>query len=424
MLLLARFPRSSQSAGMFKLTGILLLAWLGAFAAPNREIPSPAGPGAVGAAFATAPDGTVYLSWLEPAGGEAWALKFSRYDPARRGWEAARLIDRGEDWFINWADFPQLAISRDGRLTAVWFVNNPAHHAMAMTDEAGHHGPGYRAIYSQSADGGLTWSPTLPVSDEAIPTEFAALQPLADGRVLAAWLDGRARARGQDRQTLYARVLGASGPDVLVDDRVCDCCQLSFIPEDDGALLVYRARTADEVRDMRIVRFDGQRWHPPAPLHDDGWKIAACPVNGARLAAHPGRTVAVWFTAAADRARVLAAGAAPDGRFAAPTRLDLGRPQGRVDCLALPDGTTLATWLEHTGPEQGTVAGIYARLIRPDGSVSPAVILAASTTARAGGFPRLARAHDGNLLLAYTIDGEPSRVATLLLSPETLSLSP
>lgn len=382
------------------------------------EIPSPTGPGAMGAAFATAPDGTVYLSWLEPAGGEAWALKFSRYDVAQRRWEPARIIDQGEDWFINWADFPQLAISRDGRITAVWFVNNPAHHAMATMADAGHHGPGYRGIYSQSTDGGATWSPTLPVSDEAIPTEFVALQPLADGRVLAAWLDGRARAAGQDRQTLHARVLGASGPDVLVDDRVCDCCQLSFVPAGDGALLAYRGRTTDEVRDMRIARFDGKHWSAPEPLHADGWKIAACPVNGPRLAVHPGRTVAVWFTAPDDRGQVLAASAAPDGRFGEPVRLDLGRPQGRVDCVALPDGTTLTSWLEHTDRNQGKAGGIYARLIRPDGTPEAPELLAASTTARAGGFPRLVRTGDGNLLLAYTVDGEPSRVATLLLSLE------
>lgn len=399
---------------MLRLTGILLLAWLGATAAPFREIPAPAAPGAMGPAFATAPDGTVCLSWLEPAGGETWALKFSRYDVTARHWGPARLVAQGDDWFINWADFPQLAITRDGRMTAVWFVNNPAPPGMA----AGHHGPGYHAVYAQSTDGGGKWTPARPVSDESVSTEFVALQPLGDGRLLAAWLDGRARAAGQDRQTLHARVLGEPGPDVVVDDFVCDCCQLALAPAGDGALLAYRGRTTDEVRDMRIARFDGRNWSAPAALHADGWKIAACPVNGPRLAVHPGRTAAVWFTAPGERGQVLAAGAPSDGRFGEPVRLDLGRPRGRVDGVALPDGTTLVSWLEHTDRDQGKSGGIYARLIRPDGRPGEPLLLAASTIARAGGFPRLARAGDGSLLLAYTVDGEPSRVATLLLTLE------
>ena len=47
-----------------------------------REIPAPAVAGAMGSALTTGPDGTVYLSWLEPAGTGTTALKFAAFDAA------------------------------------------------------------------------------------------------------------------------------------------------------------------------------------------------------------------------------------------------------------------------------------------------------------------------------------------------------
>ena len=38
-------------------------------------------------------------------------------------------------------------------------------------------------------------------------------------------------------------------------------------------MIAYRDRSADEVRDISIVRRVGGRWTKPAPVHDDGWKI-------------------------------------------------------------------------------------------------------------------------------------------------------
>ena len=390
-------------------TGLLLRA-MAASPPPIVTLPVPSAPGAMGSSLTLGPDGAAYLSWLEPTGGESWALKFSRFDTAKQRWGEARLIAQGADFFVNWADFPVLAVQGD-RLTAVWFINNPAHHAAP-----GHHGSGYRAVYRSSADGGATWSPELPVSDESLPTEFVALQPLRDGRLLAAWLDGRARATGSDRQALYARVLGAPGPDMLVDGSVCDCCQLSFVPTTDGgALLTYRGRTKDEVRDMLLARFDGKSWSSPAVLNPDGWKIAGCPVNGPQLAECGDLVGAVWFTAADNQARVLARVSDNAGdSFGPVVRVDLGRPQGRVDSVMLADGTLVMTWLELTGKESGQAGGIYLRTLSLEGKLSEPRLVAPSSTARQSGFPRMVLLGGRQLLLTGTVDSEPSRLLTLL----------
>lgn len=394
-------------------TRVALAAWFVMITAADlpagqvTPVPTPAAAGSMGSCLALGPDGAAHLSWLEPVAGGGWAMKFSRFDASRAAWQETRTVVQNADLLANWADFPQLAVSADGRVTAVWFVNNPAHHAAP-----GHHGPGYRAIYAHSADGGKTWSPDLPVSDESLPVEFVALQPLRDGRVLAAWLDGRAQAKGGDRQALYARVLDAPGPDTRVDDSVCDCCQLSLAPTPEGgALLAYRGRAAEEVRDIQLARFDGQAWSRLGPLHADGWKIAGCPVNGPQLAGNGRHLGTVWFTAANNESRVLARASADTGKTFGPVaRVDLGRPQGRVDNVMLGDGTLVMTWLEATGQASGREGGIYLRTLSPAGELSPPRLIAPSRTSRMTGFPRIVLLGERQLLLTCTQEGEPTRV--------------
>ncbi|MBI2813264.1 MAG: exo-alpha-sialidase [Opitutae bacterium] len=373
------------------------------------SIPAPSAPGAMGSSLAPGPDGAAYLSWLEPADNANWALKFSRYDAARQRWGDARLIAQGADFFVNWADFPVLAVQAD-RLTAVWFVNNPG-------GGPGRQGATYRALHSVSTDGGEHWSAPQPVTGASGSVEFVALQPLRDGRLLAAWLDGRAHAAGSGRQQLYARMLGAPGPDVLVDGSVCDCCQLSFVPTTDGgALLAYRGRTNDEVRDMRVARFDGKNWRAPTALHADGWRIAGCPVNGPQLAECGDRIGAVWFTAADNQARVLARVSDNAGDSFGPlVRVDLGRPQGRVDSVMLADGTLVMSWLEMTGKDTGRQGGIYLRTLSLAGRLSEPQLVAPSSTSRMSGFPRMVLRGGRQLLLTGTVDGEPSQLRTLLV---------
>ncbi len=406
---------------------LFCLAPLVAVAVTVRELPSPAGPGALGSSLNATPDGSVLLSWLEPRAGErdSWQLKFSRLDAVALRWSEPRTIAGGTGWFVNWADFPSVTPLGNGHLLAIWFVEN-----QPAAGATGDHGDGYRAVTSLSADDGQIWCDPQPLTGESGATEFAAALPLGrNERALVAWLDGRQRSapdhgHGQghdhsagDAQALYAQTLLASGPDRKVDGSVCDCCQLSLVRVGGEALLAYRGRTAGEVRDIRLARWRDGEWSAPRMLHDDGWEIAACPVNGPRLAAH-GRTVAaIWFTGAQGRPRVQAKLSTDGGETFGPAhRLDLGRPQGRVDAVVLPDGRAVLTWLENR-PRDGTTnaGGLYLRQLDAAGQLGEPVLLADSSTARASGFPRLAVLGDGRLVLSHTLAGPTSRVATLLL---------
>ena len=67
--------------------------------------------------LASAPDGSVVLTWLEPAG-QGHALRFA---VRRNGsWGAPGTIAAGRPFFVNWADFASLVVTPDNRWVVHW----------------------------------------------------------------------------------------------------------------------------------------------------------------------------------------------------------------------------------------------------------------------------------------------------------------
>jgi hypothetical protein len=388
------------------------------------EVPVPAAPGATGASLTTAPDGTVWLSWLEPAAEGTTLLRCATLDSAVPAWTAPRTVAHGSDWLVSEADPPSLAVEPGGRLTAVWLARAPAS-SHASADNPGHsHLAGSAAFISQSTDRGRTWSTAVRLTRESTSVEFVSLQALDDGRVLAAWLDGRGKHDDHGTQQLFSRVIGRAGSDQLVDDSVCDCCRTTLARFADGsALLAYRGRTADEVRDIHVARFQDNQWTAGRVLSSDDWRIAGCPVNGPQLAAQGGRAVAVWFTAAGGEPRVLAS-VTPDAgaRFLQPLRLDRGHPLGRVDTVMLADGSVLATWLEGGGDQPG----LWLRRLTLGFEPGQAVRLAPLNPTHFAGFPRITLIKDydttpARLAVVFTGDDPAATLHTRLVTLPDLS---
>jgi hypothetical protein len=378
------------------------------------EVPVPAVPGATSASLTTAPDGTVWLAWVESAADGTTVLRCATLDSAVPAWTTPRTVAHGSDWLVSEADPPSLAVEPGGRLTAVWL-------ARVSTSS---HSAGSVAFIRQSTDRGRTWSTPVRLTRESTSVKFVSLQPLDDGRVLAAWLDGRGQHDDHGTRQLFSRVIGRAGPDQLVDDSVCDCCRTTLARFADGsALLAYRGRTTDEVRDIHVARFQDNQWNAGRLLSSDDWRIAGCPVNGPQLAAHGGRAVAVWFTAAGGEPRVLAS-VTPDAgaRFLQPLRLDHGHPLGRVDTVMLADGSVLATWLEGAGDQPG----LWLRRVTPGFEPGQAVRLVALNPAHLAGFPRITLVKDydatpARLAVVFTGDDPAATLHTRLVTLPDLS---
>jgi hypothetical protein len=197
-----------------------------------------------------------------------------------------------------------------------------------------------------------------------------------------------------------------------VDSSVCDCCSTDAMRLDEGTLLVaYRDRTAAEVRDISLSRLEDSAWSTPRSVRDDHWEIAACPVNGPALAGAGNRVVVAWFTAAAGRPQVQAAFSDDGGvTFGPASRIDDGDPLGRVDVVMLDEDSALVSWLEGSGDR----ARIALRRATRSG-VSQTTFVADTSPARSSGFPRMVAA-GGQVFLAWTSRGEPSRIGTAVIS--------
>jgi hypothetical protein len=236
--------------------------------------------------------------------------------------------------------------------------------------------------------------------------------PLGGATTLAAWLDGRNYARGEESMTLRARLAHAGGTlsdEHLVDGMTCDCCPVSAAAlPDGGALVAYRDRSEEEIRDIYTVRFDGTTWGEPRRVHADDWYLTGCPVNGPAVDGVGPRAAVAWFTAAGDIPRVnIAFSEDSGGTFGEPVRVDLGRPTGRVDAVLLEDGSALVSWIEGAG--EGREAGILVRRVTADGAPGEPSTVEATTTDRASGFPRMVRSGD-EVVFAWTGTGEARQV--------------
>ena len=351
----------------------------------------------------TASAGGVILSWLENAGSET-ALKFS--ERTATGWSEPRLVAFGDDFFANYADVPSVVRLADRTLVAHWLQL----HGTA---------PGYDLRLARSSDEGRTWSPPFSPHHDGTKTEhgFASLFDTGYGLGVI-WLDGRAMKPGiapDDegtgdmglRSAHYDRVWKQQSEDA-VDLRVCECCPTSAAVTTDGPILAYRNRSPDEVRDIYVSRFTGDAWTVPAPVHDDGWKIDGCPVNGPAISAQA-RTVAVaWFTAPKDEGHAFVAFSQDAGRtFSAPIQIDEAGSLGRVDVEQLEDGSAVVGWIELAGRS----AAFKVRRVERNGQRSAAITVTDLGERRNSGYPRLAR-HGQELIFAWTGTGDRLRVET------------
>jgi hypothetical protein len=387
-------------------------------AAPAVEsltmLESPAGPNSGEPNLALDSQGRVHLSWLERDGDSTVALKLAIRDG--NAWSPPVTITSRSDLFVNWADFPSVFVSPSGRLVMHWLQKRPG----------GKYS--YDVMTRQSADGGTTWSEPRVLHDDNVSAEhgFVSFFAAEGDSIEAVWLDGRATAGGDHdghNATRGAMQLGNGriGPDggvspnVMIDNRICDCCQTAAAMTARGPIVVYRDRSEQEIRDIAVLRRVDGKWTEPARVHADEWHIEGCPVNGPSVVAD-GNTVAVaWFTGARDTARVNIAFSSDAGAtFSPPVRVDDGNPAGRVDVEFDAMGRALVTWLERVG-EQG--AEVRIKAVTAAGEATTHMVVAASAAARSSGFPRMVRSGN-DLVLAWTIPGDTARVrmATARLS--------
>ncbi|MFQ5637531.1 MAG: sialidase family protein [bacterium] len=372
------------------------------------EIESPAGAGSSAPNFFTDENEQLYLSWIEKSGEKQTSLKYA--DMQAHEWSKARTIAEGKRWFVNWADFPSLVALNNNRLAAHW---------LAKSGEGAY---AYNVNIAQSADGGKTWSRPIVPHNDGTETEhgFVSMLPWLKDRLFVVWLDGRnfaqqthSNGHGSPKanMTLRFATLDAQGQvydETVLDSRTCECCQTSAARTKDGAIVAYRDRSENEIRDISIVVWNDGKWSEPRTLYPDNWEIHGCPVNGPAVSANQENVAIAWFTAAQNKPKILVAFSEDSGQtFGQPVQLNEGETVGRVDVILLQDGSALVSWMASTA--QG--GEIQVCRVQPQGAKDLMTTLAKINTGRASGFPQMARSGD-KIFFAWTQVGHPTTIRT------------
>ena len=359
-------------------------------------------------------DGKLWLSWIEPTGAEdEHTLKYASLEGD--SWSEPASAATGEDWFVNWADVPSILPLPDGRLAAHYLVSN---------------GPNIFAydVRITQQNGAGEWQEAITPHTDGTQTEhgFVSMLPWDGDDIVAIWLDGREmdldaddeHDHGSGAMTLRGAVLDANNQTkqkALLDDHVCECCPTSGVMTDEGALFAYRDRTDDEIRNMSLVRFHEGAWSEPYELHDDGWRIEGCPVNGPALAAQGENVVATWYTAPDEQAEVRVAFSDDNGNsFSEPITLDDDRPGGQVDAVMLDDGTAIISWYGRDGES----SALLASKVAPDGTIGEPYTVVAPMPAMRTGIPRMV---ESNGMLYFTWVGEEPEADTERVRTKRLS---
>lgn len=409
----------SPSMKNIKIVALILLGTVGLLyslyaASLNKNVQIIANPAMAGAKLprlVSLPDGSVLLSWVEKMD-KGHALKYAVYHQNR--WIRQGTVSNGENWFINWADFPSVVPINDSFWVAHWLAATP-----------GGRSYDYDIKIAFSRDAGMTWSEPQTPHRDGIAAEhgFVSIFPVEAGAGII-WLDGRAykQAKSGKFALRYTR-LGYDGkfdPEQIIDDNTCTCCQTAAAVTSSGPIAAWRSRREGEIRDHHVARMVGNSWTQPVKLSREDWSIDACPVNGPALAAHQDQVMAVWFTAEGNRPRVRAAFSSDAGQhFATPVDIDVSGPVGRANVIWLDRETALIGWLTKVHGKSNK-SSLVVRKLSINGQVGQVIPLLEIDSGRSAGFPQLVSGQSG-LMLAWTGSAPEYGVRTLLLSPDELN---
>jgi hypothetical protein len=354
-------------------------------------------------------DGTIYLNWYEAIGNDITALKFSKLE--NHTWSVPKTIVTGDNWFVNWADFPAL----------IAFGENLAIHYLEKSGEDTY---AYDVKLMISNDKGGSWNPAFKPYLDQTKTEhgFVSKTATTDTEFLAVWLDGRQMELAKKDSTITAQMsLRAAIIDqnnhlkseYLLDERTCDCCQTDTALTNDGPIVVYRDRSHEDIRDIYYTKLQNNHtWSTPKPIYNDDWKISGCPVNGPAISTKEDLVAVSWFTVAQDTPQIKVAFSNDNGTtFNRPILIGNTMSLGRLDIEMLDEISAVVSWMETVNGQ--TVIKIQRVFI--DGRKSKTFVVAESSESRSSGFPRMI-INNNDIIMAWTQVGDQLQVKTAIIN--------
>lgn len=345
------------------------------------------------------------LSWVTQDNDKESTLYYSELIGGE--WNEAKEIVHGNDWFVNWADFPAIA-ENNGNLLA--------HHLKKSSNETF----SYDVKLNTKGISDKQWTTSRALHSDATKTEhgFVSMVPYKTDSFFVTWLDGRNTGGGghggghHGAMSIRAAEVTPDGTilnEMELDHKTCDCCQTTAAITSNGPVVIYRDRSDKEVRDISIVRMVDGSWTEPKTVFHDNWEIKGCPVNGPSAASFENNLVISWFTAVSGEPKVNLVFSDNGGEhFDDPIVISDKSPIGRVDIAMIDGENCIVSWLESTGE----MSELKVVKIHRSGKKSDELNIAELTSSRKSGFPQMELVRE-KLIFAWThVEGENSFIKT------------
>ena len=339
-------------------------------------------------------NGSLSLSWISSKEENKAFLNYSQYKKGR--WIKPQVIASGSDWFVNWADFPAHAINQDLIITS--HLKKSASGTYT-----------YDVILNLQKLSGEKIRENFLLNTDGVKAEHGFVSIMANNEkgFFITWLDGRntiGKKLEGDHKPMTIRFAEITDKgDVIkeseLDASTCDCCQTSIAITNDGPIVVYRDRSEEEVRDIYIVKNINGTWEKPNAVHDDGWIINGCPVNGPKVAVNSKNLAVSWFTVSNNHPLVNVSFSKNNGNsFGAPLKVNDHDAIGRVDVAFLNDEEVIVSYMEVDD------IGTYLRIkkVSFDGKISEPITISKIDGGRNTGVPQL-EIIDSEIFIVWTI---------------------
>lgn len=312
------------------------------------------------------------LSWIERGDKGTASMRIASWNGD--DFDKARTVTTSDRMFANWADIPSVIEAPSGDLYAHWLdgISNKAY--------------AYGIKIARSTDHGRNWRPIGWLHDDESPTQHGFVSFVPDGKLVRAfWLGGRAETSGMGKMTLRTAVLDGEKieGEHLLDDDVCTCCPISAVSLSQGPMVVYRDRSAKEIRDISFIRRMGEGWTEPSIIHEDKWFMPGCPVNGSSIATSGGLIAVSRFTVIDKKARVVLSLLKNGQTKWQDIVIDNEGPVGRCSTVCTEDAV-FVFWI---GRQAGKAVLRLAQFTH-DGQIESKTTLAHLKSGRSSGMPR------------------------------------
>ena len=353
-------------------------------------------------------NGSLSLTWISSDEDMNVSLNFRQFKDEK--WTNSQTLAVGSNWFVNWADFPTHAISGDQVLTS--YLKKSASGTYT-----------YDVFLNLQKLSGEKIKEDFILNTDGFKAEhgFVSIAAKDNDGFFISWLDGRNTVEkdmngNHKPMTIRFAEITNSG-DIIseteLDSSVCDCCQTSITYSDKGPIVVYRDRSEEEVRDIYVTRNINDEWENPIPVHNDGWVIYGCPVNGPKVVSNSNNLAVSWFTVFDGKPTVnLSFSESYGSSFSIPIKINDLNAIGRVDAAFLNEKEVIVSYME------GDDFGTYLRIkkVSIDGKVSEPITISKIDSGRGTGVPQL-EILNGEIFIMWTVfDDKNNQLKTVRLN--------